>query len=419
MFDPGQPPLTCRAWCVHAHFLSFPDFLTNTPEVQELTEFYKAAKKRFSEEEDFKKRAYTEVVALQAGDEINTRLWRALCAVSERMFSDIYARLNISDKLTVQGESFYQSRINPMLDELQSKGLLEDDDGMKCMKIEGQKVPLIVRKSDGGFGYDSTDLAAIRYRFVECKFDRAIYVVDAGQALHFNLVFAGAAKAGWMSEGQVAEHCKFGLVCGDDGKRYRTRDGGVVRLVDLLDEARDRALAAIKERAAQGTGRAEDGAALETAEALAYSGVKYFDLNRDRMRDYIFSYDAMLNPAGDTAVYLQYAHARMSSILAKSGKNIAKLENSVTIELVDEAEVDLAMEVLSLPYALEVVRRDLQLLPLCKWLRDLCVQFSTFVHHCRVLGSDNEDSRLLVVHATAKAMRQVMGLLGMDVVERL
>jgi arginyl-tRNA synthetase len=400
---------------------TFPDFLTNTPEVRELTEFYKAAKIRFSEEEGFKKVAHDEVVALQAGDETNIRLWRALCAVSERMFQDLYRRLGISDKLEAKGESFYQSRINPLLEELEAKGLLVDDSGMKCMKVEGEAIPLIVRKSDGGFGYDATDLAAIRYRFVECGFDRAVYVVDAGQSLHFSLVFGGAKRAGWLAGGKVAEHCKFGLVCGDDGKRYRTRDGGVVRLVDLLDEGRDRALATLNARAAEGTGRAEgdEAAMLQTAEAIAYSGVKYFDLNRDRLKDYIFSYEAMLNPNGDTAVYLQYAHARMSSILRKSGKDIQAVQARTRIALVDEAEVDLAMEVLSLTYVLSLVRRDLQLLPLCKWLRDLCVQFSTFVNQCRVLGSENEDSRLLVVHATASAMRHAMGLLGMQVVEKL
>jgi arginyl-tRNA synthetase len=400
---------------------AFPDFATKTPEVRELTEFYKAAKIRFSEDEAFKKAAHDEVVALQAGDETNVRLWRSLCAVSERMFADLYRRLGISDKLEAKGESFYQSRIHPMLEELDAKGLLTDDGGMKCMKVDGEAVPLIVRKSDGGFGYDATDLAAIRYRFVECGFDRAVYVVDAGQALHFSLVFGGAKKAGWLAGGKVAEHCKFGVVCGQDGKRLRTRDGGVVRLVDLLDEGRDRALVALHARAAEGTGRAagDEAAMLHTAEAVAYSGIKYFDLNRDRLNDYIFSYEAMLNPKGDTAVYLQYAHVRMSAILRKSGKDVQALQAHTRIALVDEAEIDLAMEVFSLTYVLSVVRRDLQLLPLCKWLRDLCVQFSTFVKQCRVLGSEHEDSRLLVVHATASAMRCAMGLLGMQVVEKL
>ncbi len=315
--------------------------------------------------------------------------------------------------------------MNAVIDELEAKGLLEDDAGMKVMRVEGQRVPLLVRKSDGGFGYDSTDLAAIRYRFVEQQFDRAIYVVDAGQALHFDLVFAGAEKAGWMEGGRrVAEHCKFGLVCGDDGKRYRTRDGGVVRLVDLLDEARDRSHASLLARAAEGSGRVEGTKeeVLATAEVLAYSGIKYFDLARDRMRDYKFSYEAMLNPLGDTAVYLQYAHARMCSILSKSGRNIEALaagEGGARIKLVEEPELDLALQVLTFTDVVEVVRRELQLLPLCKWLRSLCVQFTTFVQECRVLGGEHEVSRLLVLHATAKSMRQAMGLLGMDVVERL
>ena len=243
---------------------------------------------------------------------------------------------------------------------------------------------------------------------MECGFDRAVYVVDAGQSL-LNLVYGGAKRAGWLAGSKVAaEHCKFGLVCGDDGRRYRTRDGGVVRLGDLLYEGRDRALATITARAAEGTGRAEgdEAAMLQTAEAIAYSGVKYFDLNRDRLKDYIFSYEAMLSPNGDTTVYLQYAHARMSSILRKS---IRAVQQRTRIVLVDKAEVDLAMNVLSLTYVLSLVRRDLQLLPLCKWLRGLCVQFSAFVNQCRVLGNENEDSHL----------RHAMGLLGMQVVEKL
>lgn len=306
-----------------------------------------------------------------------------------------------------------------MIDELEAKGLLEDDAGMKLMRVEGQSVPLLVRKSDGSFGYDSTDLAAIRYRFVEQQFDRAIYVVDAGQALHFDLVFAGAEKAGWMEGGRrVAEHCKFGLVCGDDGKRYRTRDGGVVRLVDLLDEARDRSHASLLARAAKGTKEE----LLATAEVLAYSGIKYFDLARDRMRDYKFSYDAMLNPLGDTAVYLQYAHARTCSIFSNSKRDIEALaagEGGARIKLVEEPELHLALQVLMFTDVVEVVRRELQLLPLCKWLRTLCVQLTVFMQECRVLGSEHEVSRLLVLHVTIKSMRQAMCLLGMDVLERL
>jgi arginyl-tRNA synthetase len=292
---------------------------------------------------------------------------------------------------------------------------------MKLLKVEGQKVPLIVRKSDGGFGYDSTDLAAIRYRFVEQGKDRVIYVVDQGQSLHFDLIFAAAGMAGWTAGGRVAEHCKFGLVCGDDGKRYRTRDGGVVRLVDLLDRGREKALDVLKQRAADGSGRVQDTdeQMMKAAETLAYSGVKYFDLARDRLRDYKFSYDAMLNQQGDTAVYLQYAHARMCSILSKSGKDIEALAKTEKIQLRDPQEVNLALEILTLADVVDEVRRELQLLPLCRWLRQLCVKFSAFTRDCKVIGNEHETSRLLIVHTVVKSMRQVMGLLGFDALERL
>jgi arginyl-tRNA synthetase len=186
-----------------------------------------------------------------------------------------------------------------------------------------------------------------------------------------------------------------------------------------VDEASARAARVLNDRATEGIGRVshDDEAAVQsTAEAIACSGIKYFDLNRDRLKDYVFSYEAML---GDTAVYLQYAHVRMSAMLRKSGKDMQAVHLQTRIRLVDEAEIDLAVEVLSLTDALSAVCRDLQLLPLCKWLRDVCVQFSTFVNKCRVLGTAHEDSRLLLVHATAAAMRQAMALLGMHAVLKL
>jgi len=399
----------------------YPDCRENPPNIVDLGKFYAASKERFSSDKAFEKIAHEEVVKLQSGDPENRALWKVLYDVSEQMFNRIYKRLGISDKLKLCGESFYQSRVDAVIQEMEAKGCLQEHEGMKICPIEGEKVPLIVRKSNGGIGYDSTDITAIRYRFEELGAKRIVYVVDAGQELHFRLVFKAAKKMGWMEDGRRAEHMKFGLVLGEDGKRIRSRDGGTISLSSLLDEARDRTIKALKERAASGEGRVAAKDLKTVAGKVGYASVKYFDLSRERIKDYKFNYNQILAPDGDTAVYLQYSHARMCSIIRKVGKDISKLKASSHLKFRQPQELALGLQLLDLPNTLQVVDRKLEPHHLCKWMRDVCVRFSNFFQskNCHVVGTAEEDHRLLLVQATVEALRLSANLMGFDMIEHI
>eukprot|EP00899_Mesostigma_viride_P012555 jgi/Mesvir1/212/Mv13556-RA.1 len=290
-----------------------------------LQALYKASKKKFDDDPEFKKRAQMAVVKLQSGDESSLATWRRICELSRREFEQIYSRLGI--KIQEKGESFYNPFIPDTLKELQSRGLTQVSEGALCVFLEGESVPLIVQKSDGGFNYASTDLTALRYRIAQERANRVIYVTDVGQKQHFSMVFEAAKLAGWLqSDGAPRlDHVGFGLVLGDDGKRFRTRSTEVVRLVDLLDEAKQRCLTQLKER-----GNLEEGITEEELEAAAaamgYGAVKYADLRGNRLSNYTFNYDRMLDLKGNTAVYLLYAHVRIASIIRKYSGDVATLK---------------------------------------------------------------------------------------------
>lgn len=276
----------------------FPDYATKPPPIADLQQFYKDAKKIFDEDEDFKKRAHEEVVRLQSGDGSSRYAWGQICDVSRREFEKVYGRLEV--KLTEVGESFYNEYIPPVLEHLQQTGVTSDSDGALVIFPPGtvHEQPLIVRKSDGGFGYDSTDMAAVWYRLFEKQAKWIVYVTDAGQASHFELIFAAAKYAGWVEPATRIDHVPFGLVCGPDGKKYKTRSGDVVRLVDLLDEAVSRMYAVTVEHntervertkaEAEAHGHVAEDVALsdeeirEASRVLGYGAVKYADLKRDR-----------------------------------------------------------------------------------------------------------------------------------------
>lgn len=436
---------------------AYPDFESNPPDIADLTAFYKAAKVRFDKEEDFKGRAHAEVVALQAGDEVNVRLWKLICAISERMFKDVYSRLNIDGRLEVCGESFYNPMLPSVVEELEKAGLAEKSDGATILKVEGEDVPLMVRKSDGGYGYDSTDLAAIRYRIQELKCKWLIYVVDAGQSLHFDLVFKGAQKAGWYTpETCRVDHVGFGVVQSKDeetGKitKFKTRSGETVRLVDVLDEAKARAGSAIRERleagAAEGKSKSNIGEAdvEHASEVLGYGSVKYFDLRRDRNSNYVFEYDDMLTQEGNTAVYMNYAHARVASIFRKASSMgadaggaggaggadgaggsadveaaaVSELLSRTGITLGHPTELALAVHVARFSEVIEGILGDLRPHRLCSFLYELSVKFNDFYRDCHVTGTEEQDSRLLLLAAVARTMRAGLGLLGIDVLDQM
>ena len=279
--------------------------------------------------------------------------------------------------------------------------------------------PLIVQKKDGGFGYDATDLMALKYRIDTLKADWVIYVVDSGQSLHFQQVFAAARQAGWVRDARL-DHVGFGVVQGEDRKRLRTRAGSSVRLVDLLDEACDRAAAIMRQRVGAGLSSLSDGAEIaRCAEKLGIGGVKYFDLRQNRLSDYVFSFDRMLSPDGDTNVYLQYSHARIMSILRKAPENVDQLKDHTPITLEHPAEWDLACFLLRFSDVLEQVPVDLMPNRICKYIYDLAIKFNTFYRDCRVNGSPEQNSRLLLTAAAEKVMRQGFDLLGIVTLDKI
>jgi len=392
-------------------------------DVSDLMELYRASKKRFDAEEDFKTRAREAVTELQSGNPAYTAAWQRICAASRKEFQALYDRLGV--KLTERGESFYNPFLKGIVEELKEKGIAEVNEGAVCVFVEGQKVPLIVQKSDGGFGYASTDMAAIRHRVDTEKADWIVYVTDCGQEQHFDMVFAAARKAGWLppkgdrSAKPRIDHVGFGLVLGEDGKKFKTRSGDVVRLVELLDEAKARCEATIRERWAE-AGETIDEAELQAAAcAMGYGAVKYADLKNHRMTNYKFSYDAMLDLKGNTAVYLLYAHARIAGIVRKAGRDIETLAKTSEVTLSHAREAELALHLSKLPEAVEDMLEELAPNRLTDYLYELSEKFNSFYVDCKVIGGENEDSRLLLCEATARVMRACFHLLGITPLYRI
>ncbi len=385
-------------------------------DVADLQVLYKAAKKRFDDEEDFKTRSREAVTRLQSGDEECMTAWKRICDASRREFEKIYNRLDV--KLTERGESFYNPRLTDTVDALLADGVAEISEGAACIFVKGVEVPLIVRKTDGGFGYASTDMAAIHQRIHEEKADWIIYVTDVGQSQHFNMIFAAAKKAGYLPKDKEIriDHVTFGLVLGEDNKKFKSRSGDTVRLVELLDEAKERCTATITARRPD-----IDAAELEEAAcAMGYGAVKYADLKGHRTTNYRFSYDEMLSLQGNTAVYLLYAHARIASIIRKAGKDpVAMAAAGAKIELKHELEIALGLHIARFPEALASMLADLAPNRITDYLFELSGVFNQFYTECQVVGSPEEESRLLLAEAAAMTMRQCLDLLGITPLYRI
>jgi len=384
----------------------------------DIVEFYKEAKRRFDSEEAFKARARNAVVRLQSGDPEATRGWKVLCDQSRREFEQIYRLLDVT--LEEKGESFYNASIPETLEELQRLGLIVESDGAWCIYPEGFKnkdgdpLPLIVRKSDGGYNYDTTDMAALRYRIREERAERILYVTDAGQAQHFAMIFAAAAKAGWL-KGVEAIHVPFGMVLGEDKKKLKTRSGETVKLRDLLDEAVARARKIVDEK--NPDLRQERRA--EVAETIGIGAVKYSDLSQNRISDYVFSYDKMLSLTGNTAPYLIYAYVRVQSIARKGGIDYAALDASALQTLETAEETALGVALLRLEEILRAAESELAPNRLTDYLFDLSQTFSRFYTNNRVLGDQRETTRLALCDLTARAVKLGLGLLGIRCIEEM
>ncbi|XP_050388019.1 arginine--tRNA ligase, cytoplasmic-like isoform X1 [Argentina anserina] len=401
-------------------FEKFPDVDdVNKMEIGDLQDFYKQSKKRFDEDPAFKERAQAAVVSLQGGTPKYREAWLQICDVSRREFQMVYERLGT--QLEEKGESFYNPYIPGVLKKLTDQGLIVESEGARVIHLEGFNIPLIVVKSNGSYNYASTDLAALWYRLNEEKAEWIIYVTDVGQQQHFSMFFKAATLSGWLPvDGSYPKvsHVGFGLVLGEDGKRFRTRSSDVVRLVDLLDEAKSRSKTSLVER-----GKGEDWSEDEleqTAVAVGYGAVKYADLKNNRLTNYTFDFDQMLNDKGNTAVYLLYMHARICSIIRKSGQDIDELKRTGEIVLGHAGERDLALHLLKFSETVEEACTNLLPSVLCEYLYNLSEIFSgKFYSECKVIGVAEETSRLLLCEATGIVMRKCFHLLGIEAVYKM
>jgi arginyl-tRNA synthetase len=393
--------------------------------ISDLNALYQAANARFTSDPDFAERARRRVVALQSGDKDTLELWHQLVAESVRHIEEVYARLGVLlTEDDIRGESYFNPMLPGVVSELEAKGLTVVDDGAVCVfpegfkRRDGEPLPMIVRKSDGGFGYDATDLAGIRFRVTDLEGERIVYVVGAPQSQHFAMVFAVARMALWLIDGSRAEHVAFGNILGEDGKPFKTRSGENVRLVDLLEEAETHAAAVVEQRSDLSP---DERAAV--AHAVGVGAVKYADLSNDRVKDYVFSWDRMLAMDGNTAPYLQYAHARIQSIFRRAevaGDDVATTFDASAVE--HAAERALALQLLSAPAVVESVADTLQPHRLCTYLFETAQAFTTFYEQCPVLRADNERqraNRLGLCRLTARVLELCLGLLGIDAPERM
>jgi arginyl-tRNA synthetase len=386
--------------------------------VGDLNGFYTEARVKFDADDSFKERSRQRVVALQSGDAETLRLWRILVGESVRYFSSVYGDLGVLlEESDVVGESFYNPMLQAVVDDLDAAGILVDSGGAACVfppgftNRDGEPLPLIVRKSDEGFGYAATDLAAVRNRVSDLGASKIYYVVGAPQAQHFEMIFAVATMAGWLTEDIEAVHVAFGSVLGPDRKAFKTREGGTVKLQDLLAEAVERARTALESRSPT------DDLEL-VARQVAMGAIKFADLSTDRQRDYIFDWDRMLAFEGATGPYLQYAHARIRSIFRRVGDE----GTSGTISLREPAERALARHLVALPDALDIALETLCPSKLCLYLFELAQQFTTFYETCPVLKAPDEEtraSRLELCELTAATLRLGLGLLGIEAPEHM
>lgn len=406
---------------------AYPEALTKSDalDLGDLVALYRTAKQRFDQDAEFKEAAHQAVVELQAGDLEAKVAWQLLCDQSRREFQKIYDVLNI--QLTERGESFYNPYLANVVEDLQTLGLLEENQGAQCVFLEGftnkegEPLPLIVQKSDGGYNYATTDLAALRYRINTDQAQRIIYVTDAGQSGHFAQVFQVATRAGWLSDAVQIEHVPFGLVLGEDGKKQKTRSGDTVTLKSLLDEAIDHARADLETRLTEEERQESEEFIANTAQVVGISAVKYADLSQNRTSNYTFSYAKMLALQGNTAPYMLYAYVRVQGIGRKGGIDFDHLSTNPTIHLNSEAEVVLAKHILQFAEVIEAVGEDLLPNRICQYLFELSQKFNQFFEQCPVLQAEEPErsSRLSLCNITAKTLKLGLGLLGMRILERM
>ncbi|WP_313088665.1 arginine--tRNA ligase [Pseudomonas sp.] len=392
-------------------------------ELSDLEQFYRAAKQRFDESEAFAERARELVVKLQAGDANCLRLWTRFNEISLSHCQKVYDRLNV--RLTpedVKGESAYNADLPDIVAALAGKGLLRESDGAQCVFLdefrnaEGNPLPVIVQKAGGGYLYATTDLASMRYRSQQLKADRALYFVDQRQALHFQMAFEVARRAGFVAADMQLEHMGFGTMNGADGRPFKTRDGGTVKLVNLLDEAEQRAYSLVKSKNPD----LDEAELRQIARAVGIGAVKYADLSKHRTSDYSFNFEQMLSFDGNTAPYLLYAYTRVVSVFRRLGTGMEDLPGEIRLEA--EQEQALGAKLAQLGEVLNNVADKGVPHVLCSYLYELAGLFSSFYEHCPILSAENEaqkHSRLRLAALTGRTLKQGLELLGLETLERM
>lgn len=386
--------------------------------------FYRQAKAHFDEDSDFADRARQYVVKLQSGDKHCLDLWQKFIDLSMQHAEEIYQTLNVSlQPQDTMGESAYNEALPGVVEDLVKLGLAREDQGAKLVYLdsvvdgEGNPLPLMIQKTDGGYLYGTTDLAALRYRVDDLKVNRCLYFSDARQALHMKQVFAAARAAGWVPEEVELLHCTFGTMLGEDGKPFKTRSGGTVKLIDLLNEAISRARALVEQKNPELSGAEKD----DVARAVGIGAVKYADLSRTRTHDYSFSFEQMLSFEGNTAPYLQYAFARICSLFRKAG--IEREAVTAVPEVSEDAERQLAIWLIRFDETVMQVAERGYPHELCNYLYQLASLFMSFYENCPILregvSPEQRDSRLAMAAASAQVLAQGLDLLGIESLERM
>jgi len=390
----------------------------------DLEGFYRAAKQRFDADSEFADRARESVVKLQGGDPEYLEAWQAFISTSLTHCQAVYDKLNVTLSMTdLKAESFYNPQLEGVVTRLENTGLLKDSDGARCVFLDefvgkdGEPLPVIIQKTDGGYLYATTDLAAVDYRCHELKADRSLYVVDARQSLHFQQVFAVAAAAGFSDEAISLEHISYGTMMGSDGRPFKTRSGDVVKLVDLLDEAVTRAFDLVSSKNPD----LEEAERRHIAEAVGIAAVKYADLSKNRTSDYLFDWSSMLSFEGNTAPYLMYAYARIRTLLAKQTVDtdgIIRFPESVALAPEEKA---LLLKSLQLAETIDAVAQDCFPNTLSNYLYELSASFMRFYEACPIQGTDaaTRANRLSLCVLASEALKQGLDLLGIETLERM
>lgn len=398
-------------------YIKLNKFDAQTLTLSQLMELYKKSKELFDLDEDFKKTAQKEVVSLQSGNIESKQIWETICDVSKKAYKAIYDVLDV--KIEDRGESYYNHMLPSIVENFKSKGLLKESNGAQCIFIDGffnrdgDNLPLIIQKSDGGFNYATTDLAALKHRIQDEKSDWIIYVTDSGQSQHFSMVFEAGKQGKIVTEEVRLDHVPFGLVLRNDGKKFKTRSGDTEKLIDLIDTAIARSKEIMINRHPD-----ESPETIDTmARALGINAIKYADLSNNRTSDYVFSYEKMLSFEGNTAAFLMYALVRIKSIISQ-----AQLDNNLSaneFKITHPQEKVLALQILRFPEVIDSFIRDLQPNLITEYLFVLASEFHKFFHECRVIGSEQIKSRIILISLVEKVILKGFECLGLIPVTKM